>query len=57
MAVKFLLDGDTEGRLTTLLEDNGFDVERVVSVDALGTGSDDATARAYANRVDCIIVT
>lgn len=57
MVVKFLLDEGTEGRLTTQLEDIGFDVDRVESVEPLGTGSDDATVRAYANRVDRIIFT
>lgn len=57
MAVAFLLDEDIERRLAKLLENDGYDVERVVNVDALGSGTDDDEIRAYAKRSDRIIVT
>lgn len=57
MAVAFLLDEDIERRLVTLLENDGYEVERVVDVDELGPGSDDDEVRVYAKRTGRIIVT
>lgn len=57
MNLRLLLDEDTEGDLADYLRKSGCDVERVVAVDELGTGSDDAAVMAYARRTDRIIVT
>lgn len=57
MRLRFLLDEDTERALATKLRRAGHDVERVVDVDALGTGTADAEVRAYARRSDRILVT
>jgi predicted nuclease of predicted toxin-antitoxin system len=57
MQLRFLLDEDTERRLKSELSKAGHDVERVVTVDELGTGSDDTEVREYAVETDRIIVT
>lgn len=57
MALRFLLDEDTERQLAWKLSKAGHDVERVVNVDALGAGANDCEVRDYASRTDRIIVT
>lgn len=57
MDVPFLLDEDTEKQLAVLLEEEGYDVERVVTVDALGAGTTDEAVREHARQTNRIIVT
>jgi hypothetical protein len=54
---RFLLDEDTKAELATHLEKDGHDAARVVTVDALGRGSDDDAVMAYAHSTDRTIVT
>jgi predicted nuclease of predicted toxin-antitoxin system len=51
-----LLDEDTERALAPKLTEVGHDVERVATVDALGTGSDDREVCEYALETDRIVV-
>jgi len=57
MRVRLLLDEDTEKALKEKLEKAGHDVERVVSVDELGAGSDDVEVRDYARETGRFIIT
>lgn len=57
MHLAFLLDEDTEKKLARHLERDGHDVERVVAVDTLGSGTPDADICQYALRTDRIIIT
>lgn len=57
MDIAFLFDEDTERELAGLLEDDGYDVERVVEVEELGPGADDDEIRAYATRTNRVIIT
>jgi hypothetical protein len=57
MALRFLLDEDTEQQLASKLSKAGHDVERVVSVSTLGAGTDDSEILDYASRADRIILT
>lgn len=57
MHLAFLLDEDTEKTLARHLERDGHDVERVVAVDTLGSGTPDADICQYALRTDRIIIT
>ncbi len=55
MALRFLLDEDTERDVAEKLRHGGHDVERVV--ESLGTGAKDGDVLAYARRTDRILVT
>jgi predicted nuclease of predicted toxin-antitoxin system len=57
MQAAFLLDEDTEAALADKLASAGHDVERVATVDDLGTGSKDHQVLAYASQTNSIIVT
>lgn len=56
MTLRLLLDEDTERALAPKLTEDGHDVERVATVDALGTGSDDREVCEYALETDRIVV-
>lgn len=55
MALRFLLDEDTERDAAEKLRHGGHDVERVV--ESIGTGAKDGDVRAYARQTDRILVT
>ena len=57
MQLQLLRDEDTDVELATKLRYAGHDVERIVEVEALGTGSPDETVQEYARRSNRIIVT
>lgn len=57
MGVRILADEHCERRTVQRLRADGHDVERVVSVDALGPGSDDAEILAYARRENRYVLT
>lgn len=57
MAFRLLLDEMTEARLATYCQKLNHDVERVVTVQELGSGSDDAAIVAYAERESRVLVT
>lgn len=57
LLIDVLLDEDTDAVIKQFLEDQGHDVERVVEIDELGPGTDDADVLDYAEREDRVIIT
>jgi len=55
--VSFLLDENIAAPLADKLDKAGHDVQRVVDVNELGEGVDDATIRLYAAREGRVVVT
>lgn len=55
--MRFLCDEDTDADIAEYLSKEGHDVERVVTVEELGSGSDDAAVMRYARSTIRTILT